>query len=85
MAEEAFKNIDINIEWKGQGTEEKGIDKKSGKVLVEIDPKYFRPTEVEFLVGDASKAKKELGWKPKVMFKELVKIMTESDLQAEKP
>ncbi|MEJ2356389.1 MAG: GDP-mannose 4,6-dehydratase, partial [candidate division WOR-3 bacterium] len=85
MAEEAFKNIDIDIEWKGKGKEEKGIDKKTGKVLVEIDPKYFRPTEVEFLVGDASKAKKELGWKPKVMFKELVKIMTESDLQAEKP
>jgi len=85
MAEEAFRNIDIDIEWKGKGKEEKGIDKKTGKILVEVDPKYFRPTEVDFLVGDASKAKKEIGWKPKVMFKELVKIMTESDLQAEKP
>ena len=83
MAEEAFRNIDIDIEWKGKGKEEKGIDKKTGKVLVEVDPKYFRPTEVEFLVGDASKAKKELGWKPKVKFKELVKIMTEADLKAE--
>jgi len=85
MAEEAFKNIDIDVEWKGKEKEEKGIDKKTGKVLVEVDKKYFRPTEVEFLVGDASKAKKDLGWEPKVKFKELVKIMVESDLQTEKP
>jgi GDPmannose 4,6-dehydratase len=83
MAEEAFKNIDINLEWKGRGTKERGIDKKTGKVLIEVDPKYFRPTEVESLVGDASKAKKKLGWKPKVKFKELVKIMVEADMQAE--
>jgi len=85
MAEEAFKNIDIGIEWKGKGKEEKGIDKKTGKVLIEIDPKYFRPTEVDFLVGDASKAKKDLGWEPKVKFKELVKIMVKSDIEGEKP
>jgi GDPmannose 4,6-dehydratase len=85
MAEEAFKNIDINLEWKGRGTKERGIDKKTGKVLIEVDPKYFRPTEVESLVGDASKAKKKLGWKPKVKFKELVKIMVKADLEAEAP
>ena len=83
MAEEAFKNIDINLEWKGKGANERGVDKKTGKILIEVDPKYFRPTEVESLVGDASKAKKKLGWKPKVKFKELVKIMVEADMQAE--
>jgi GDPmannose 4,6-dehydratase len=85
MAEEAFKNIDINLEWKRKGANERGIDKKAGKVLIEVDPKYFRPTEVESLVGDASKAKKELGWKPKVKFRELVKIMVSADLEAENP
>jgi GDPmannose 4,6-dehydratase len=83
LAEEAFKNIGVNLEWKGKGTNEKGIDGKTGKVLIEVDPKYFRPTEVESLVGDASKAKKKLGWKPKVKFKELVKIMVEADLASE--
>lgn len=83
LAEEAFRNIGVNLEWKGKGANEKGIDKKTGKTLIEVDPKYFRPTEVEFLVGNASKAKKKLGWKPKVKFKELVKIMVASDLQAE--
>jgi GDPmannose 4,6-dehydratase len=83
MAEEAFKNIGINLEWKGKGANERGIDKKTGRVLIEVDPKYFRPTEVESLVGDSSKAKKKLGWKPKVKFKELVKIMVEADMQAE--
>jgi GDPmannose 4,6-dehydratase len=83
MAEEAFKNIGVNLEWKGKGTNEKGIDKKTGKVLIEVDPKYFRPTEVESLVGDASKAKKKLGWKPKVKFRELVKIMVKADLEEE--
>jgi len=85
LVAEAFKNIDINLEWKGKGTKEKGIDKKTGKTLVEVDPNYFRPTEVKFLVGDASKAKKKLGWQPKVKFKELVKIMMEADLVAENP
>lgn len=83
LAEEAFRNINIELEWEGKGTNEKGIDKKTEKVLIEVDPNYFRPTEVESLVGDASKAKKKLGWKPKVKFKELVKIMVEADLEAE--
>jgi len=83
LAEEAFKNIDINLEWKGKEKTEKGIDKKTGKTLVEVDPNYFRPTEVESLIGDASKAKKKLGWKSKVKFKELVKIMVKADLKEE--
>jgi GDPmannose 4,6-dehydratase len=85
FATEAFKNIGINIEWKEKGAKEKGIDKKTGKILVEVDPNYFRPTEVESLIGDASKAKKNLGWKPKVKFRELVKIMVEADLEEENP
>lgn len=79
--EESFKIAGIEIEWKGSGVDEKGLDKKSGKVLVEINPKYFRPTEVELLIGDPAKAKQKLGWEPKVKFKELVKIMTEADLK----
>ncbi len=70
--------------WKGKGVNEKGIDKKTGKVLIEIDPRYFRPAEVDILLGDYSKAKKELGWKPKVLFKELVTIMAEADFEIEK-
>jgi len=85
LAEEAFKNINVKLEWKGKGANEKGIDKKTGKVLIEVDPNYFRPTEVESLVGDSSKAKKKLGWKPKIKFKELVKIMVEADLETENP
>jgi GDPmannose 4,6-dehydratase len=85
LASEAFKNIDMELQWEGEGIEEKGIDKKNGKVLVEVDPKYFRPTEVECLIGDASKAEKKLGWKPKVKFEELVKIMVQADMEAEAP
>jgi len=72
------------LEWQGKGQEEKGIDKKSGNVIVEIDPKYFRPAEVDLLIGDYSKAKKQLGWVPKTTFKDLVKLMVESDLKKEK-
>ncbi len=78
--EEAAKYINVEIEWQGEGLEEKGIDKKTGKVIVEVDKKYFRPSDVEFLLGDYSKAKNILGWEPKVRFKELVKIMMEYDL-----
>lgn len=78
----AFKNVGIELTWEGEGVDEKGIDKKTGKVLVEVDPKYFRPCEVEQLLGDPSKAKKELGWNPtKTSFEELVKIMIEHDLK----
>ena len=78
---EAGKYFDFEIIWEGKGLEEKGIDKKTGKVIIEIDPKYFRPAEVDLLIGDYSKVKKELGWEPKTSFKELVKIMCEDDLK----
>lgn len=75
----AFGELGIELEWIGKGIDEKGIDKATGKVMVEIDPNYFRPTEVDLLVGDASKAKSLLGWEPKVGFEELVKIMVKAD------
>jgi len=80
FVEEACKVLHINIVWKGKGVNEKGIDKKTGKTIIEIDPLYFRPNEVSYLCGDSSKAKKILGWKPKCSFKDLVKIMVEADL-----
>ena len=83
FVEETAKVLGMNIIWKGKLTKEKGIDKKTGKVVVEIDPLYFRPAEVDILLGDYSKAKKKLGWKPKVKFKELVKIMVEHDFKEE--
>lgn len=76
-----FKELGMEIEWKGNGVDEKGIDKATGKTLIEIDPKYFRPTEVDLLLGDASKAERELGWKPKTKFYELVSMMTKADLE----
>lgn len=80
FCEEAFKIAGYELEWQGAGIEERGVDKKTGKIMIEVDPKYFRPTEVDILIGDNTKAKKELNWSPKVSFKELVKIMTEYDL-----
>jgi GDPmannose 4,6-dehydratase len=77
--EEACKVLGINIIWKGKGVQEKGIDKKTGKVIIEIDPGYFRPNEVNHLRGDAARAREKLGWKPKTPFKELVKLMVLSD------
>jgi GDPmannose 4,6-dehydratase len=80
FVEEACKVLGMEIEWKGKGLKEKGIDKKTGKTIIEIDPRYFRPTEVDLLLGDPTKAKKRLGWEAKTKFKDLVKIMIESDL-----
>ncbi len=78
----AFDEVGIEIEWQGEGVEEKGICKKTGKVLVEVDPKYFRPSEVETLLGDPTKAKEVLGWNPRqTSFEELVKIMVRHDLE----
>ncbi len=76
----SFKELDIEVEWKGEGVNEIGINKATGKTIVKVDPKYFRPTEVELLVGDASKAKKELGWTPTHSIDDLVKDMVQSDL-----
>jgi len=81
FAELAFKNVGIEIEWVGKDVNEKGIRKGTDEVIIEIDPKYFRPTEVDFLLGDPTKAKNKLGWTPKVKFEELVKIMSDYDLK----
>lgn len=80
FVELSFTEVGINITWKGTGVDEKGIDASNGNVLVEIDPRYFRPTEVDLLLGDPTKAKKSLGWEPKVSFKELIKMMVNADL-----
>lgn len=79
--EKSFSHVDIEIEWKGEGVEEVGINKATGDIIVRMDKRYYRPAEVEQLLGDPAKAKKQLGWEPKVKFEELVKIMTEGDLK----
>jgi GDPmannose 4,6-dehydratase len=73
FAELAFKEVGIELNWQGSGVDEKGIDAANGRVLIEVDPRYFRPTEVDLLVGDASKAHRELGWKHECSFEDLVK------------
>ncbi|PIQ76873.1 GDP-mannose 4,6-dehydratase [Candidatus Peregrinibacteria bacterium CG10_big_fil_rev_8_21_14_0_10_49_24] len=83
FAEKAFACVDIEICWEGSGREEKGIDAKTGKTLVVIDPQYFRPNEVDYLCGDASNAKKKLGWEPTVKFEELVRIMMDAEMKGE--
>ena len=92
FVELAFKYAGVEIGWKGNGTDEKGIVRsvassiaaslKPGDVLIEIDPRYFRPTEVDFLLADASKAREKLGWEPKITFNELVKIMVDADMES---
>jgi GDPmannose 4,6-dehydratase len=81
FAELAFKIAGTELVWNGEGENEEGVDNKTGKVLVEINKSYFRPTEVELLIGDASKAKEKLGWQPKVKFGELVSMMMENDMK----
>lgn len=77
----AFNNVGISLRWEGKGVDEKGIDENTRKTLVEVDPKFFRPAEVDQLLGDPTKAKKQLGWNPcKTSFEELVKIMTDHDM-----
>ena len=80
----AAKELNIDISWKGTGVDEKGYNTKTDKVIVAVDSKYFRPTEVETLLGDSSKAKKKLGWTPEISFKELVSEMVEQDLMEAK-
>ncbi len=79
FVELTFQHLDMHIEWKGEGVDEKGYDKKTGKCLIEIDPAYFRPTEVDLLLGDPTKAKKELNWTPKTTFAQLVEMMCKAD------
>lgn len=81
FAELAFEEVGITIEWRGTGVDEKGFDKKTGRLLVDVNPRYFRPTEVEYLCGDPSKAERELGWKRRVDFKSLVRMMVEADVR----
>lgn len=83
FVEESCKYMGFKLEWQGKGLAEKGVDISSNKVLVKIDKKYFRPAEVELLLGDASKVRKELGWETKTTFKDLVKLMCEHDLESE--
>lgn len=84
FCELSAKELDIDLIWQGTGSDEKGIDQKTGQTIIEIDPKYFRPAEVDLLIGDPTKAQTKLGWRPKTSFQELVKIMVQSDLEAEK-
>lgn len=77
----AAEQLGINIRWQGKGVEERGYDVNSGQLLVAVDPRYFRPTEVQTLLGNPAKAKRELGWEPKISFMELVKEMVDSDLE----
>jgi GDPmannose 4,6-dehydratase len=81
FVELAFAEVGIEIAWSGKGVDEKGKDKKSGKTLVEIDPRYFRPTEVELLIGDPSKAKRVLGWSATTPFRQLVRDMVQADVE----
>ncbi|WP_136516110.1 GDP-mannose 4,6-dehydratase [Geomonas edaphica] len=80
FAEKVFTRLDMPLEWLGEGVNEKGIDTKSGKTVIEIDPRYFRPAEVDLLLGDPTKAKTTLNWTPKVTFEGLVHTMTDADL-----
>ena len=80
----SFKELEIDIEWEGAGVDEKGVDKSTGNIIVQIDPVYFRPAEVDLLIGDYSKAKADLGWSPKVELPELVKMMIEEDFKIAK-
>ena len=81
FVELAFAEVGVGIEWKGEGVNEKGYDKNTGKLLVDVNPRYFRPAEVELLWGDSTKAEIELGWKRKVSFKELVSMIVREDMK----
>lgn len=81
FAEHAARMVGYELRWEGKDLKEKGIDAKSGKVLIEIDPRYYRPAEVDMLLGDATKAKNKLGWEPKVKFEGLVKLMMEVEFE----
>lgn len=81
FVELAFAEVGVEIKWKGEGVDEKGYDKNTGKLLVDVNPRYFRPAEVELLWGDATKAETKLGWKRKVDFKELVSMMVREDMK----
>ena len=81
FVESAFEEVGIKIEWRGLTVNEKGYDSKTGKLLVDVNPKYFRPAEVDLLLGDPSKAERQLNWKRKINFKDLVSMMVKEDLE----
>ncbi len=81
FVEVCCKELDIKIEWQGKGIDEVGIDKNTGKIIIKVDPKYFRPSEVEILLGDPSKAKEKLNWEAKTKFEDLAKLMIKSDYE----
>jgi GDPmannose 4,6-dehydratase len=80
--EKAFRKVGIEIDWRGKGAEEHGVDASSGRTVVEVDPRYFRPTEVDFLRGDPSKAHERLGWRHEASVDEIVAEMVREDLKA---
>lgn len=84
FTERAFRHVNIDIEWQGEGLNEIGVDSRTGRTLVEVDPQYFRPAEVDHLLGDSSKIRAELSWEPTVLFGELVGLMVETDLERER-
>jgi len=81
FVERAAALLDMHIVWRGRGLEEQGVDEESGRCLVKIDPRYFRPTEVDSLLGDAGKARRKLGWQPEITFPALVQEMVDCDLE----
>jgi len=81
FVEKAFRRVGIDLEWRGRGVEEKGIDAATGRTLVEVDPRYFRPTEVDLLIGDPTKAREKLGWSHEVKLDELLAEMVREDLK----
>ena len=82
--ESACEFLDIKIDWKGSGADEKGIDTRTGKAIIAVDPRYFRPAEIDVLIGDPSKAREQLGWTPKTTFEELIQLMVGSDVRLAK-
>jgi GDPmannose 4,6-dehydratase len=81
FVELAFEEVDIKIEWWGEGVDERGVDRASGRTLIKVDPRYFRPAEVDLLWGDPTKARTLLKWHPKTTLKDLVRIMVQYDLR----
>ena len=81
FAEKVFERLGMPLEWQGNGVDEKGIDTRTGKIVIRINPKYFRPAEVDLLLGDPTKARKQLGWELRTSFEHLVNMMTDADLE----
>jgi GDPmannose 4,6-dehydratase len=80
LIETAARHLEIPIRWEGEGVNEKGVNSNTGKVIVSVDPRYFRPTEVDSLLGDAAKARKKLGWEPEISFEDLISEIVDADL-----